>query len=345
MAKTMKLFIYLIVLLGSISAFAQSESPKYDTTQEKSDEFPEPSKHRIFFRSIGGAGSILVPESQEWAKEGIAGLLATGSGSFIRMGAADSGPSQKGLEYRYNDRFRVSYDTRTIKLKGTYQSGSALSGYSNGAVFGNVDWTENVTKIGVAYYHPFSKYFSAGGILRKYDIAQNYGVKEFSHYYLMTSAVTSAPANEIFNSNSQSKSFGLVPGIGIEIKPLRWFEIHCSYEKLNFTGTGSINSRGIISVYNLAGPLVENMSKKFNYTGAISNFALVFRYSSWFSTKWGYVAEQYSRSYNQYLIFNNFTSNPALNALIGNGLFSSLVNSNSYNRYIYLQIEFSKGFD
>ena len=78
----------------------------------------------------------------------------------------------------------------------------------------------------------------------------------------------------------------------------------------------------------------------FTLVGTAQNAGFIFKYSTWFSTKFGVASEKYVRTYNSYYAL----SDDPTTILLGSLLYSSIVQSTSTLNNGYWQFEFSKGF-
>lgn len=341
----MKANKFIIFLLFAVIGITQLVAK--DQTHEKPDEYPEPDNHRIFIRNSGGGGTYTIPEVGEdnsstlvnnaiLSNAGISGFSYTDT-----KGKKSGYNSNVGLEYRFRDRLRLMYDQKTTNVLTTTTSLSRITGFSNGSEAGQYDWKESVSKMGLAYYHPITNRFNVGAMLRNYSIQQTYNLDSRG---LVTFSGSFRSFPYFSDTNSTAKSSGLVPGIGLEFKIFRWLEFSYSMEKLNLKGTRSASnfsfgSSGAALVYSL-----DLTSANFNYAGSIQNAGFTFKYSSWFSTKVGYVTEKFNRDYSSSYSISGTSPNSATDILIGSVLTSSLIKSTSTFNYAYMQFEFSKGF-
>lgn len=339
----MKANKYIFSLLFAVIGITQLVAK--DQTHEKPDEYPEPDNHRIFLRSYGGGGSYTIPQVGEDNASSLANsaiLSNAGIPGFLYTttdGKKEGYTGNRGIEYRFKDKVRLLYDQKSSDVQTNTTTLNRVTGLSNGAESGIYDWTESVSKMGLAYFHPFTNRFNLGAILRNYSIEQSFDLN--SRGIL---AFTGRGFPYFASTTSSAKMSGLVPGIGFEIKIFRWLEFSYSMERLNLKGTSMSTNllygpggSGIVATLTLN-------SANFNYAGSIQNTGFTFKYSSWFSTKIGYVTEKFDRDFNSSYSFSGSGTNSARDILIGSILTSSLVKSTSTFNYAYMQFEFSKGF-
>ncbi len=339
---TIKKIILLIAILFALNpVFAK------DQTHEKPDEFPEPDTHRIFIRGLIGFGSYTIPEVGEGrtASSALTALSAVNGiaslGSDTTKSGAGATQSNQGLEYRFKDAFRILYDKRstTVLASNSYASFDSFGGDSILTMkIGNYDWQEDVTKTGIAYFHPITNRFNLGFYLRNYIFEQGYGLSGFGFLGVNASGFTGAA---VLNSGkgSYSKATGLVPGLGFEYKIFRWLDFTYSFERFNLKGTKTDLTLDIL----LGNPgllIIGASLSDFMVVGTAQNAGFIFKYSTWFSTKFGVISEKYVRTYN-----SNYTlSDDPTTILVGSLLYSSIVQSTSTLNNAYWQFEFSKGF-
>ena len=125
----------------------------------------------------------------------------------------------------------------------------------------------------------------------------------------------------------------------IEYKIFRWLDFTYSFERFNLKGTKTDLTLDIL----LGNPgllIIGASLSDFMVVGTAQNAGFIFKYSTWFSTKFGVISEKYVRTYN-----SNYTlSDDPTTILVGSLLYSSIVQSTSTLNNAYWQFEFSKGF-
>lgn len=356
MKKNILIFFLLLVLFIFVNPMLA-----WDDTHEKPQDFRKPDKHRIFLRGQIAGGGLKIPEIDQ-EKGSAQYSLASSNGTIISLpgiGSNYNGAFATGnLEYRYEDKIRLLYDSRKASPLGIPDFSSVNYSFASGrlATFGSLNsklkgWEESTTKMGLAYYHSFGNHLSVGVIGRKYDITQSYG---------RTDSGTSLGSSTFFFQNSRSNYetniSGFVPGIGIEIKPTRWFEIIYTHEVVNLTGkqrgTGAALLFGSISNSSSSATssstafslLLFNLTNtNLTYKGTVQNLDFVFRYTSWFATRYGFTQERYTRKFENYLSISPFAS--ASSVLTNAILYPAFTQSEVVFRNFHLTIEFSKGFN
>lgn len=327
----------IILILGVVFlSFGSLFAKDYDSTHELPD-VRQPDKHRIFIRGTGGYGGLNFPtmsylKNELYTNVILDGFVSLNTLNYLRYNNSyGATTSQYELEYRYLDKFRLFTENRK------------LANLKDGKIDPrNLHFRENYSSIGVAYFHPISPNFNLGVSLRRVDIDQmtqrNYGTVDFG--FIGTSSFTALSlVSREFSMNAR----GIVPGIHIEIKPLRWFEIHLGRQFYNLTGTDAQTTilGGIVSIGNRSARSDDlNVSNgTIGYTGEKTTLDFVFRFSSWFATKWGYNLERYTMKYKDYFIY---TGNPA------SSLFYSALEGSQKQKYDFASmnftIEFSKSF-
>ncbi|TGL57125.1 hypothetical protein EHQ58_15165 [Leptospira ognonensis] len=336
--------LFVVFLIFSSIAISAKD---FDTTLEKPDVLVKPDKHRIFLRALSGDGAMITPAQEEIRGADNALTIASVASGSPTLYASTFGPQfQDGktlvtsttkfdLEYRFEDKFRFFYETRKISQDFAY--GSVIAGAFNLRSV-PVSYVDTQKRIGLGYFFPVLPMLNLGASLRRVELQQTTD----SNFTGFSSSLGS-PSITYFSDSSQTvKMTGYVPGFGIEFKPLSWFEIHFQHLLYNLKGNDSrfdslvLTSRGLSAV---ALSLGEGGA---TYKGYSQTIDFVFRYSSWFATRWGYTKENYLKTNNVYS-FSNLDTNPAL--AIGSSIFvqalsEANVKYGSYN----LTIEFSKGF-
>lgn len=340
----------LILFFLSILCIFSNSILAWDDTHAKPQDFKAPDKHRIFIRGQLGYGSAKIPEIDETVGRNFYNTYIN-EGFLLSLprstpNQSNAGFGQVGLEYRFDDKFRLMYDSRTIQANTTSLTSAnivilseriASTGITS---FKHKGWEESTKKFGLGYFQPFGNHFSIGILGRKYDITQSY---KRTDSVFITGDFFQLGAG---NYNIESTMSGFVPGIGIEIKPTRWFEIHFTHENVNLkgkhTGTGLnfgvIGIRGVGSVAIISPDLI---SSNLTYNGTIQNLDFVFRYTSWFSTRYGFTQEKFTRKFENYYSANSDVTQAIINGFI----YSALTESQVVYRNFHLTFEFSKGFN
>ena len=358
MKKLKLIFISSIFILSFNSLLA------FDDLHAKPREFKEPDKHRIYLRGMVGYSNNKPFEAGELDKANIGAypiLVANQIGFGSPITGFDSMNLGRGLEYRFKDRLRLHADYQETNQLTESQKGSPNGGIgtytsitqsSIGSLilFNGVSidkWSYKTSKTGASYYHPINNYFSIGGILRSYNVTNTMEVNQSGFGII---SVPSVGSGTVLNSNSsdiKSKLSGVVPGIGIEIKPTRWFEIIYNYESVNLTGNRDSTNLGL-TIITARGSSVGfgflNFGlEKANQTvkGNIQTLDFVFKYTSWFSTRYGFVQETYQRNFDSYLFLPNVSRESIIAGLLYQALNGSEAKFNSFN----IRFEFSKGFN
>lgn len=319
-------------------SFGNLFAKEYDSTHEL-PEVRQPDKHRVYLRITDGYGNLKFPVQNRIQNEVITSYLVNDvftyqtSGNYSKLDDAYSSTSgQRELEYRYMDKFRFFIENRNLANIDPGQSDSRL-----------LQFRERYNGIGVGYFHPLSPNLNVGVSLRQVDIEQltkrqvlfyDFGFRNFNSISILN------PISREFTMRAQ----GITPGIHLEFKPLRWFEIHFGRQMFNLSGTESQNyatylierTRNIVSQEQGA---VAFSNGTVSYTGEKSNLDFVFRFSSWFATKWGYSIERYTMKYKNYAY---------LNESIASSLFYSAIDRTQKQSFqldsINLSLEFSKSF-
>lgn len=349
------LFSLLVLFISVLPIFS------WDDTHEKPQEFKKPDRHRIFIRGNIGGGSAKTPEVDE--EKGINNYVALLSGGSIipRSIIASSltaGFGTGSLEYRFDDKIRLMYDYRKVGLAESnsfsttnYSLGSTVN-FNLGSTSTKIKgWEETTRKLGIAYYFPIGNHLSLGAMARKYDVTQSYNRSDGG-----TSIGTSGILFENAKSNYESNFSGIVPGFGIEIKPTRWFEIIFTHEIVKLTGTqvgnnldsliGSTTSRTSSGSF-VSTPVnslsVNVLNTNLTYSGRVQNLDFVFRYTSWFSTRYGFTEERYTRKFENYFVLS--PSGSLAGSVLNAVLYPAFTKSEVIYRNFHIIFEFSKGFN
>ncbi|EOQ96555.1 hypothetical protein LEP1GSC195_2918 [Leptospira wolbachii serovar Codice str. CDC] len=290
MSHKILITVLWISCLYSSSIFSKD----FDSTHEL-PKVREPDKHRVYLRRNEGYGGINFPVIDYLKYEHFNSLLINGydANSAVRAFSKNDGYNavsiQHELEYRYMDKFRVFYESRSlVNLKASKNDQR------------NLQFKEDYSSLGVAYFHPLSPNLNIGVSLRQVDIEQT-TKNNYVLFDLFPPLV--GPRNREFSMNVR----GTVPGLHIEIKPLRWFEIHIGKQFYNLSGNDTRSRIDIILVSDRNANLLLgyfDFSKGLvSYTGEKTTLDFVFRFSSWFATKWGYSIERYDVKYKKYLLY------------------------------------------
>lgn len=311
--------IQLTFVILTIAIFQfQLSAKEWDTTHEK-PQIIDPDNHRLYFRFVSGVARGQIPEkrmemidSYVFSRDRIYSLLPLTSG--------DLDSDQYELEYRYKDKIRIFSDSRKLYEAGDFSE--------------IIRFREIQKRSGIGYYHPLSKYLYLGASIRDANIKQDFK-SDYSN--LNTSD------NSLFFSypfvESQMRTKGWVPGIHLEIKPLRWFEIHVSRLFYHMGGDISRSSLNFIptSRFLFYAPLY--VQSDFIYSGVQDKIDIVIRYSSWFATRWGYTRDNMNIKFNQYYLSSFDYPTSLLMSAIGRNT-STKLDFDSVN----FTIEFSKSF-
>lgn len=337
--------LFLITVISSIQTGAK------DTVHEKPADFTDPDNHRFIVRAGSSVlGGVRPPEADENNKSAqVYNIMdRVFFPNYYQYGMSyvvkDSNILNSRLEYRYKDRYRIFRDTLAIKDNSTFLNYSITATGSDGNILQPLGgplhpWKENRESIGIAYYHPIAKTFSLGVSLKNANLSQSYNMSYATVFGVYTT-------NNVVFGNAEkgsSQTSGYIPGIGLEWKPLRWFEIHYTLEQYILSGKkDSIQS--IFIVGRTAGISVYDFrSGHFTYTGTSQNLDFVFRFSSWFAARWGIVSERFRRKYDTFASSDNYSTSLAYGAA-SSFLYPKIVSSSFHNDYLRFQVEFSKGF-
>ncbi|GBF50029.1 hypothetical protein LPTSP4_15500 [Leptospira ryugenii] len=326
-----------------------SYSKDFDTILEKPFEKPKPDQHRVFFRLLGGDGSMFTPAQGELIADDRASTIASGGREFYSTAFTTLfGPrkdfrtstTQFDLEYRYLDKFRILYETRTIVQNRDYNTFNS-SGFGLSSV--PLDYSDKQKRLGFAYFFPIAESITVGLSLRHVELNQ---ITKSDFGTIRSVPVGSAVNRQILAINGISdqnvKYTGLVPGIGFEFKPLSWFEIHLQHLYFNLKGNDIRNDFAYVSLGNSSASGFSFGEGDASYKGYSQTIDFVFRYSSWFATRWGYTRENFTKT-NKVYSFSNIQTDPIAaiaSSLLTQSLSDVNVKYGSYN----VTIEFSKGF-
>ena len=139
----------------------------------------------------------------------------------------------RGIEYRFKDKVRLLlHDQKSSDVQTNTTTLNRVTGLAMVLNRVSMIGRESVSKMGLAYFHPFTNRFNLGAILRNYSIEQSFDLN--SRGIL---AFTGRGFPYFASTTSSAKMSGLVPGIGFEIKIFRWLEFSHSMERLNLKGT------------------------------------------------------------------------------------------------------------
>lgn len=328
----------IILTLGVVFlSFGSLLAKDFDSTHEL-PEVRQPDKHRVYIRGTAGYGGLIFPKMSYLRNEMVTEMAFDGIYTTTSLRALNkmndgysSTSSQYELEYRYLDKFRFFTESRK------------LANLKEGKIDPRkLEFRENYSSIGISYFHPISPNFNIGVSLRRVDIEQmtqrNYGTFDFGFIGTSSFSALSLVSRE-FTMNAR----GIVPGIHLEIKPYRWFEIHLGRQYYNLTGTDTQNTI-IPQTISFVGrsAMVTDLylaNGTVGYSGEKTTLDFVFRFSSWFATKWGYNLERYTMKYKDYFIY---AGSPA------SSLFYSALEGSQKQKYefasVNFTIEFSKSF-
>ncbi|TGL44611.1 hypothetical protein [Leptospira perdikensis] len=286
----------ILILVAVFLSFGNLLAKDYDSTHEL-PEVRQPDKHRVYFRSTGSAGGLLIPEKDFVRNEDLSYMLFNGVtfNNLInysqQMPKFDGSANTRELEYRYQDKFRVFYESRVlVNLKKSEEADPYRT-----------QFTENKKSLGVAYFHPVNPYFNIGASLRHVTVDQLTTTPLVSYGFIPVGfGSQSFLIYQPRDTNLNVK--GIVPGIHLEIKPLRWFEIHLGQQFYSLSGS---DSRITTSVSSLGTAGLGYSGGDASYTGTKQTLDFVFRFSSWFAAKWGYSKESMKVKYQNYLSLGN----------------------------------------
>ncbi|ABZ95472.1 Hypothetical protein LBF_3002 [Leptospira biflexa serovar Patoc strain 'Patoc 1 (Ames)'] len=309
------LLVFCLFLGSNLTTLLSKET---DNIHEK-PQLIDPDNHRIYFSYVLGAARGQIPEKNLELTDGI----LFGQSRIYQLSPLPSGNLSLGqfeIEYRYKDRYRIFADNRTIKDSGDYKD--------------ILNFKEYQKRAGIGYFHPIFKVLSLGVSIRDANIKQDFRSDYINLYTIENSIIFSIP-----NVQSQLRTKGWVPGIHLEFKPLRWFEIHLGRMYYHMGGDMSRSSLNFIptTVGTLYAPLY--MQSDFLYSGVQDKFDVVFRYSTWFATKWGYTRDNINIKFNQYYMATLDNQTSLLMSAIGRRNNTKL-DFDSVN----FTVEFSKSF-
>lgn len=312
---TYYLLISFLYLFSSVTALLAKET---DNIHEK-PQLVDPDNHRIYFRYVLGAARGQIPEKNMELTDGI--LFS--QSQIYQIAPLPNGNLELGqfeFEYRFKDRYRIFAENRTIRDAGEYKD--------------ILNFKEYQKRAGVGYFHPIFKVFSIGVSIRDANIKQDFRSDYLNLYKFDNSLIFSTP-----NVQSQLRTKGWVPGIHLEFRPLRWFEIHLS--RLYYHMGGDVSRSAINFIPSTVGILYAPffVQSDFLYSGVQDKFDVVFRYSSWFATKWGYTRDNINIKFNQYYMTTLDNQTSLLMSAIGRRNNTKL-DFDSIN----FTIEFSKSF-
>lgn len=287
----------IILTLGVVLvSFGSLLAKDFDSTHEL-PEVRQPDKHRVYFRSIGSAGGLIIPEKDYVRNEDLSYMLFNGASvdsllSYsMQMPKFDGSSNTRELEYRYQDKFRIFYESRVLVNQKKSEEADPYQ----------TQFTEKKRSLGISYFHPINPHFNIGASLRHVSIDQLTQTPRL--YYGFSPIGTNYQSYLGFESRDTNLDVkGIVPGIHLEIKPLRWFEIHLGQQFYSLKGNDSRVTSSIVS-FGLAG--FGYSGGDATYTGTKQTLDFVFRFSSWFAAKWGYSKESMKVKYQNYLSLGN----------------------------------------
>ncbi|MCW7469553.1 hypothetical protein [Leptospira kanakyensis] len=328
MSHKILITVLWITILSTNSLFAK----EFDSTHEL-PKVITPDKHRVFIRGVDGSGGLRFPVMDYLKYEPINYMLVNGFDEYAALNAFSkqkdqtSGSRQYELEYRYLDKFRLIYENR--RLVNVPTSDNDSEGFR---------FKESYKGFGAGYFHPLSPNFNLGVSLRRVSLDQATTIGTVTFNFLPTNSGVG-----IMGRDFAMQAKGYVPGIHLEFKPMRWFEIHLGNQFYNLVGDDTkvrvdsvpFTFRNVttnVMFYELANGNV-------NYTGEKTTLDFIFRFSSWFATRWGYSVEKYRVKYNNYFIFlGDIDSSVVYSALEGSQ--KQKMEYSSLN----ITVEFSKSF-
>ncbi|TGM24372.1 hypothetical protein [Leptospira meyeri] len=289
----------IILILGVVFfSFGSLLAKDFDSTHEL-PEVRQPDKHRVYFRSTGSYGGLLIPEKDYVRNEDLSYMVFNGPSLNGLLNYSQQMPKFEGsantreLEYRYQDKFRIFYESRVlVNLKKSEEADPYRT-----------QFTENKKSLGVAYFHPLNPYFNIGASLRHVTVDQLTNTPMVSYGFIPSGFGNNYQSYLVLiprDTNLNVK--GIVPGIHLEIKPLRWFEIHLGQQFYSLNGSDSRITTSIASIGSVA---FGYSGGDATYTGTKQSIDFVFRFSSWFAAKWGYSKESMKVKYQNYLSLGN----------------------------------------
>ncbi|TGL52283.1 hypothetical protein EHQ59_09520 [Leptospira kemamanensis] len=323
----------ILTLVTLFLSFGNLFAKDYDSTHEL-PEVKQPDKHRVFLRLTDGFGTLYIPEKDYTRNEDISGYavrntpisgfdLYSFSQQIPKFDATSSG---RELEYRNQDKFRFFYETRNLVNVGKPASDDVY----------RTKFSEKQNSVGFAYFHPLTPNFNVGASLRYTTVDQLTKTNPFSQSLVGNNFIYA-----ISPRDAEMSAKGFVPGVHLEFKPLRWFEIHLGQQFYMLKGSESrptifLAAGGGASA---GGAIFE--SADVTYTGTKQNLDFVFRFSSWFATKWGYSRERMLvRSSNPLSIGSGFSAANSVSYALWNGAQTQKFDLTALN----LTFEFSKSF-
>lgn len=288
----------IILTLGVVFlSFGSLLAKDFDSTHEL-PEVRKPDKHRVYFRSMGSGGGLYIPEKDYVRNSDLAYMLFNGATTYDlfmytqQMPIFDGSANTRELEYRYQDKFRIFYESRIL-----------VSEKKKDDPYG-AQFRENKKSLGISYFHPLNPHFNIGASLRRTSIDQLTNSSGLSFEIIPPSpSYFGGTSYFLFhNGDTNLNVRGIVPGIHIEIKPLRWFEIHLGQQFYSLKGN---DSRFSVTAATLGLIAVGYSGGDATYTGTKQTLDFVFRFSSWFAAKWGYSKESMKLQYQNYLSLGN----------------------------------------
>lgn len=318
-------------------SFGSLFAKDFDSTHEL-PEVRQPDKHRVYLRLNSGFGTLYIPEKDYARNEDVSAYairntpisgfdLYAYSQQIPKFDATSSG---RELEYRYQDKFRFLYEDRTL-VNDKKKPGDDVY---------RTEFQEKQRSLGFAYFHPLTPNFNVGASLRHTTVDQLTKTSIFTQSLASAGGFTSF-IYSYSPRDTEMAAKGFVPGLHLEIKPLRWFEIHLGQQFYMLKGTESRPT--VFAVFgnggSAAGGLFE--SADVTYTGTKQTLDFVFRFSSWFATKWGYSKEKMLvRSSNPLSIGSATSAENSLKYALWNGAQTQKFDFTALN----LSFEFSKSF-
>jgi hypothetical protein len=342
----MKKILFLIILINTLSLYSQ----------EKQEE--QKKNHNIIVKGqIGFYSKYQIPDVDIDKKSVDVSNLIFASNRVNALGVYETNQNTIspmnltfGLEYRFQDRFRILADQRFVDSKNNpynekiVSDTSLVTGGRSATFSGKYNYTETVQKYGLAYYQPILEYFKIGAILRNYKISQK--TEQDLSFALGKPIQFVFPPVLLPQRNSTeniSNYSGLVPGIGFEWSPTKFLEIRYSYEVVNIKGNGNAS---ILTSVILPTALYTETSK-LTYSGSIQNFDIGFKIPkiNFFTMRFGYTRERLKRKITDYTFYSTDFANVNIrDYLITKSLTQSLVIANVNFDNLFVQFEFNKEF-
>lgn len=327
----------ILTLVTLFLSFGNLFAKDYDSTHEL-PEVKQPDKHRVFLRLTDGYGTLYIPEKDYARNEDVSAyaIRNTPISAFDlyyfsqQIPKFDATSSGRELEYRYQDKFRFLYETRNLVNVGKPSSDDVY----------RTKFSEKQNSIGFGYFHPLTPNVNLGVSLRHTTVDQLTKTNIFSQS-LVSSGGFPSFVYSISPRDTEMAAKGFVPGVHLEFKPLRWFEIHLGQQFYMLKGT---ESRPTIFLASGGGAIAGGAifeSADVTYTGTKQNLDFVFRFSSWFATKWGYSRERMLVRSSNPLSFGSATSvEDSVKYALWNGAQTQKFDLTALN----LTFEFSKSF-